>query len=523
MLGRRTSSVSGGHRARYAMSWDRGGESERSEYLAVALRSQHLAIADFTALARLSETSSRRVQELEELSRLNAAHATSASGRLRDALARRSHSARNTWASPCPGAAISASSPQSARGVLPRSCGPGKACAWTAQQSDKAAKQDVTAPIEPPQCGAKARGSSAPSQGRKSDGGSPGSFIPSVGGIGSSKEPRSSCATQGLDSPMARQLTEDPEASWSSLGSDDSAARRQRHRSRANRWISETACQVGRVVGDEDLWKENHRRRVTEARHQAVVMKNLAKNSMPFTEFCEMRQKDMLENQSAAAVKLVRARELPCPDGNVFQGAVCNTCIASFPGMYLEDWRGLFEVLTPKKLASACVWLPQDAPTKRFGHHTLDPKNPGKCYCHKLYGQKRPWGCLWFKHWVKNIRRALQLGLTLLVVFLPNQVGREYLSWEGLAHQGDSLWNNVGLGGSQKGEVAWLKMQGIPYKSTDITDLHKALTPNPTPTFVAPDIIKKTMTGLLRQQEEEEASKQRTVSFAPKLLVGRRG
>lgn len=323
---------------------------------------------------------------------------------------------------------------------------------------------------------------------------------------------------EGLDSESegdSEQKEEECEH-FSSMGSDTSVARRQRHRQKANRWIAETASQAGRVVGQPDLWRENHRQHVQEVQHQALVMSKLVGSVRPFPEFAEMRRREMLEERSAAAVKLSRATEILYPEGNIFEGALCNICIASFPGMYLEQWESLFEVSSTKKPASACVWLPENDPMKRFGRHSVDPKHPGKCYCHSLYGKKQTWGCVWFKQWVKNIRKAVSLGLTLLVVFLPNQTDREYVSWEALAYEGDRLWNNVGLSGSQKCEVAWLRRQGLEIKTTDVNNVKTALTPSLSPIFVKPDRLNVTMTGALRRRmaAHTKLTRQKSVAFA---------
>lgn len=280
-------------------------------------------------------------------------------------------------------------------------------------------------------------------------------------------------ASSGLRRRRSSADEEEAAASCGS-GSEDSSVRRRENRRKADRWISETVPEGGRAVYDRALWNESRTRRLEEERFQATVMRSLADRSVSFKEWRQMRQKERMERKTDSSVKLGRVRELP--EGSVFRGSVRDLCIVSFPGAYLEQWRGLFELVGPKRIASACVFLPQSDPAQRYGHHTPNPKTPGKCYCRTLYGEKKEWGCLWFKHWAMNVRRAVSLALVPMVVFLPGQIDLGHVLWEDLAKEGDALWNNVGLGGSQKGEVAWLRRKGIQFRSADVLNVHKVFT-----------------------------------------------
>merc|ERR1712232_1249705 len=78
---------------------------------------------------------------------------------------------------------------------------------------------------------------------------------------------------------------------------------------------------------------------------------------------------------------------------------------------------------------------------------------------------RAPWGCKWFVEWVQNVQRAHRLGQTLEVYYFQGEVGLGKVSWEGLATTNN--WDGVGLGGSQKCEVAFLEKEGIPYEEFD--------------------------------------------------------
>jgi len=149
-------------------------------------------------------------------------------------------------------------------------------------------------------------------------------------------------------------------------------------------------------------------------------------------------------------------------------------CIASFPGAYLDEWEGLGQFFADGALSSACVFLPR-SDHGCYGQHCSDPETPNQCYCRALYGARKPWGCQWFALWQENVKAAVQLGLTLLVVFHPGQAGTGVVEWDDLARLGPKLWNKVGLGGSQKGEVAWLRRAGYSFVGTDVTDLKSLL------------------------------------------------
>mmetsp|Transcript_137866 Transcript_137866/g.384417 ORF Transcript_137866/g.384417 Transcript_137866/m.384417 type:complete len:339 (-) Transcript_137866:92-1108(-) len=157
---------------------------------------------------------------------------------------------------------------------------------------------------------------------------------------------------------------------------------------------------------------------------------------------------------------------------SLFPGRVelggANICIVSFPGKFVQDW----DKLVRGRVSSACVFLPKDDPKQRFGEHAKNPET-GSCWCHDLYGEPKEWGCLWFEHWQRNVSDAVRLGLKLIVVFFQAEAGKGVVEWSEL--RGSQLWDGVGLGGSQKGEVAWIRKQGIAYEAMDIDDIQPLL------------------------------------------------
>lgn len=146
-------------------------------------------------------------------------------------------------------------------------------------------------------------------------------------------------------------------------------------------------------------------------------------------------------------------------------------CVASFPGAFIVQWGSLMQCCEPGRLSSACVFLPPSDPERRFGQHRYNPDTPGKCFCHALYGDAKDWGCRWFADWSANIEEAVHLNLPLLVVFFPGEKDEGIIEWHDLAQEGRRLWSGIGLGGSQKGEVAWLRRNGYAFTSLDVLDV----------------------------------------------------
>lgn len=167
-------------------------------------------------------------------------------------------------------------------------------------------------------------------------------------------------------------------------------------------------------------------------------------------------------------------------------------CIVSFPGKYAEGWRECVEAST-HDMGVACVFLcdEQDG----FGKHAADPEDPNKCLCHKLYGVDRTdeqhrkayqlygypneesykasgkvpiWGCLWFEKWRNNVELAVKRKQRLVAYFFEEQVGEGLVDWHDLCRS--DLWDGRGIGGSQKGELAFLKKMGYDFEMQDVAD-----------------------------------------------------
>mmetsp|Transcript_109111 Transcript_109111/g.348325 ORF Transcript_109111/g.348325 Transcript_109111/m.348325 type:complete len:699 (-) Transcript_109111:259-2355(-) len=220
--------------------------------------------------------------------------------------------------------------------------------------------------------------------------------------------------------------------------------------------------------------------------------------------------------------------------GGVSDEDLCD-CIASFPGRQGTAWDALVRSGDYKSVA--CVFLPDVQ--SGLGQHAPDPENPGKCYCHTIYGERdfralgylrymkrkhtklekqrvchhaiatnavvvdasapeavlsekkteaekrwlesgkvASWGCAWFHQWKLNIGKAVdEHSQQLVVVYLPGQKGRGKVEWNKLTTF-DDLWDGVGLGGSQKIEVAYLdrmrKEHGNGYRYKELDANHIA-------------------------------------------------
>jgi len=180
--------------------------------------------------------------------------------------------------------------------------------------------------------------------------------------------------------------------------------------------------------------------------------------------------------------------------GILFEGRILDKhgpvdVVASFPGKYENGWNAVVSTGKMDEISVACVYLPQGTP--RFGDHAIDP-DTGRCYCHALYGKTEFWGCMWFKIWADLIEKAVKRGQQLKVYYFPDEVGKGEVTWDELVDHSllrtevmkdvpkkedgwpkklsakeneaylatltpDQRHTMVGLGGSQKGELAYLK------------------------------------------------------------------
>ena len=75
------------------------------------------------------------------------------------------------------------------------------------------------------------------------------------------------------------------------------------------------------------------------------------------------------------------------------------------------------------------------------------------------FAQKKTaaFGCSWYDLWFQRVREAVQRGQRLKVVFFPGEVMQGKVDMDALATA--DLWDGVGLGTSQKCEVATLETQ----------------------------------------------------------------
>ena len=177
-------------------------------------------------------------------------------------------------------------------------------------------------------------------------------------------------------------------------------------------------------------------------------------------------------------------------------------CIVSFPGRYPDGWLECVE--GSHDMSVACVFLCDKG--DGLGKHAPED-DCQKCYCKDIYGlcppgavpgetadcrnfksfgykdkEKTPeenkeecdrnggrpkWGCAWFQKWRKNVETAVSRKQKLIVYFFPGQVAQGRVKWEDLPTA--QLWDGVGLGGSQKGEVAYLDKMGYPYEMRDVS------------------------------------------------------
>eukprot|EP00913_Durusdinium_trenchii_P003216 g2974.t1 len=199
-------------------------------------------------------------------------------------------------------------------------------------------------------------------------------------------------------------------------------------------------------------------------------------------------------------------------------------CVISFPGKYPSGWGALVKAHHDSSIGCVFLVTPDDG----LGKHDPDPEaEDGSCYCKAIYGERSwkefhylkvvkcpytqeqmdkeqaeaavmckvvvaedatpeerqkaeeeakqkyeenqrraPWGCAWFPAWMKNGHKAVEKGQKLQVVFFAGQKGQGKVHWNDLPRS--ELWNGKGLGGSQKGEVAYLDKMGWEYEEIDV-------------------------------------------------------
>ena len=213
-------------------------------------------------------------------------------------------------------------------------------------------------------------------------------------------------------------------------------------------------------------------------------------------------------------------------EGNILPG---KPCVSSWPGKYESAWNALVKASRRGRLSAAVVFLPEGS--RHFGIHDRIPKAEdlrGACWCTPLYGERKPWGCRWWTHWIQNIEEAVEKRAELQVYFFDKMKGKgkvENFSTAGAEHvrreqifrrkgefkqsqqfesavsagleelskekRGDGssqysreehrlflswldeedrefLVSSEGLGNSRKAEVAWLQRKGYAYTEVEV-------------------------------------------------------
>jgi hypothetical protein len=162
-------------------------------------------------------------------------------------------------------------------------------------------------------------------------------------------------------------------------------------------------------------------------------------------------------------------KETECKN-DVFPGKITpgkGLCIVSFPGIEHNTWNGLTEFAKKEVVSTACVFFPDSHPYN--GKHAQNNEDNEECWCFKLYTSKMPWGCMWFEKWVEKLKEAFKEEKTLIVVYKEDQVGEgDNLEWGKL---GEPNSDGPGLGGSQRGEVAYLLKHKYQFEKRNVKQL----------------------------------------------------
>ena len=94
--------------------------------------------------------------------------------------------------------------------------------------------------------------------------------------------------------------------------------------------------------------------------------------------------------------------------------------MASWPGKYEAAW----DRLVQSSREGETVFLPEGTPS--YGEHARIPAKEhiaGECWCIPIYGERKPWGCLWWDKWINNIEKAHACGAQLEVYYVEKLVG----------------------------------------------------------------------------------------------------
>ena len=171
----------------------------------------------------------------------------------------------------------------------------------------------------------------------------------------------------------------------------------------------------------------------------------------------------------------------------------CDECVISFPGKFSKAWD--LCISGHHAMSVGCVFFVREE--DGYGRHS-DP-----CMCYQLYGKRPPkdfgykvdsadkeeakaawnnfiknqgrpeWGCKWFENWRWNVETARDNYQRLVVYYFPDEVEDGEVDWDEISHT--ELWDSIGLGGSQKGEVAWLEKMNYDFERKDVSELFEML------------------------------------------------
>ena len=218
-------------------------------------------------------------------------------------------------------------------------------------------------------------------------------------------------------------------------------------------------------------------------------------------------------------------------------------CVVSFPGKFVSGWDALIQERYEQSVACVFLCRPEDGLGKHSTNPEAPPGASVTCYCPTIYGERNfkefgylyrlpngcssdeekrarekakftntivvranadekerlkaeeqaeeaweksgrtaSWGCRWFEVWKEKVHEAVAKGQILKVVYFPGQVGQGHVAWHELSQPYVDLWDGVGCGGSQKGEIAYLDMmrkkspgKGWEYKGVNVISYLKTV------------------------------------------------
>lgn len=159
------------------------------------------------------------------------------------------------------------------------------------------------------------------------------------------------------------------------------------------------------------------------------------------------------------------------------------TYIRIFKGSEAEDDEEYARKIAFAKIdadAMGQIFFEENAFSKNKRDKALAKANKHARKKWKANNGRAPLGCMWFKAWAENVDKAVALKKEFIVYYFDGEKGMGKVAWEDLTDD-KKRQPGVGLGGSQKAEVAYLDTKvaagklGYDYTERDISEFESSV------------------------------------------------